>query len=210
MTTPNITLAAPKPTEQLTFVSTERKETPAWKRATDILLSFAFLVLLLPILLVLAVAIKLDSKGPVFFRQFRIGLGGIPFTIWKLRSMKADVSPYAQSPNTSSDPRLTRVGRLIRRISVDELPQLWNVLRGDMSLVGPRPEMPYIVEHYSAEQRMRLAIKPGITGLWQISHHRSSPIHENLQHDLYYIKHCSMALDFSILIRTIFAVARGV
>jgi lipopolysaccharide/colanic/teichoic acid biosynthesis glycosyltransferase len=124
--------------------------------------------------------------------------------------MYTDAPIYDCSPTDSSDPRITRVGRILRRTSIDELPQLWNVLNGDMSLVGPRPEMPFIVQQYTSEQQRRLQIRPGITGLWQVSPARSQPIHEHLEYDLYYIDHYSFRLDLSILLNTISAVVRGI
>jgi lipopolysaccharide/colanic/teichoic acid biosynthesis glycosyltransferase len=128
--------------------------------------------------------------------------------MWKFRSMYAGVWPYDRSPTTSSDPRITRVGSVLRKLSLDELPQLLNVLTGHMSLVGPRPEMPFIVETYSSAACRRLLIIPGITGLWQISPARATPIHENLQYDFFYLQHRTLFLDLAILFRTAAAIAR--
>jgi len=180
------------------------------KRGCDVVGSIFFLLVLLPLCLGVAVLIKLDSSGPVFFRHHRIGKNGKHFTLWKFRSMRADVPEYGISPQCAVDERLTRVGRLIRRFSIDELPQLINVLRGEMSLVGPRPEMPFIVDRYRPFERERLSVKPGITGLWQISPARAFPIHENLQYDLHYINNQGLLLDCAILLRTVAAVLRGV
>jgi lipopolysaccharide/colanic/teichoic acid biosynthesis glycosyltransferase len=180
------------------------------KRAIDAVFSLVLLILLLPVFALTAAAVKFDSPGPAFFWQRRVGKDGRLFLLWKFRSMYTDAPRYAASPTSDEDPRLTRIGRLIRRVSVDELPQLINVLRGEMSLVGPRPEMPFIVEGYTAVERQRLAVKPGITGLWQVSPARALPIHENLQYDLHYIRHQNLVLDGTILIRTIVAVIRGV
>ena len=180
------------------------------KRVVDVVGSLTLLVLLLPILLLVAALVRLDSEGPALFRQRRIGKNGDEFQLWKFRSMRVDAPKYAPSPTSNLDERLTRIGRLIRRISIDELPQLINVLKGEMSLVGPRPEMPFIVDRYTALERGRLAAKPGITGLWQVSPARALPIHENLQYDLHYIFHQSLMLDGAILLRTIAAVIRGV
>jgi lipopolysaccharide/colanic/teichoic acid biosynthesis glycosyltransferase len=130
--------------------------------------------------------------------------------MWKFRSMYVDVARYARSPVCDSDPRLTRLGRGLRRLSIDELPQLLNVLKGDMSLVGPRPEMPFIVRDYTAFERLRLNATPGITGLWQISPARALPIHQHLELDLFYIEHRSFFLDTAIMLRTIAAIVRGV
>jgi lipopolysaccharide/colanic/teichoic acid biosynthesis glycosyltransferase len=180
------------------------------KRGLDVVGSVILTIFLSPLFLLAAVLIKLDSKGPVIFRQKRIGKDGVAFDMWKFRSMRADVAAYERSPTTTDDPRLTNVGRVLRRLSVDEFPQLINVLKGDMSLVGPRPEMPFIVEKYGALERQRLRVKPGITGLWQISPARAMPIHENVEYDLFYIENRSIAMDCSILLRTVGAVIRGI
>jgi len=180
------------------------------KRSMDVAGSCVLLVALAPFLALVALLVKLDSRGPAIFRQKRIGKDGAPFELWKFRSMRADAPPYERSPASTSDPRLTRLGRGLRRLSIDELPQLVNVLKGEMSLVGPRPEMPFIVEKYGALERQRLRVKPGITGLWQISPARAMPIHENVEYDLFYIEHSSFFLDCSILLRTITAVVRGI
>jgi lipopolysaccharide/colanic/teichoic acid biosynthesis glycosyltransferase len=180
------------------------------KRIYDVIGSLFFLVLLLPLFIWVAIFIKLDSPGPIFFRHYRIGKDGKRFLLWKFRSMRTDVPEYEASPRSGVDDRLTRVGRLIRRLSVDEMPQLVNVLKGDMSLVGPRPEMPFIVARYHSAHRERLVARPGITGLWQISPARAFPIHENLQYDLHYIRNQNLFLDCAIILRTITAVFRGV
>jgi lipopolysaccharide/colanic/teichoic acid biosynthesis glycosyltransferase len=180
------------------------------KRCCDVVGSLILLMALWPLLAVIAVLIKLDSAGPILFRHERIGKNGSQFVLLKFRSMRVDVPKYECSPTSGFDIRLTRLGRIIRRLSLDEIPQLINVLKGDMSLVGPRPEMPFIVEGYGASERERLAVKPGITGLWQISPARAFPIHENLQYDLYYVRHRNLFLDCAILVRTITAVIRGV
>ena len=180
------------------------------KRGIDLAGSCAMLLAFAPLFVFVAALIKLDSEGPALFRQKRIGKDGEPFDIWKFRSMRVDAHPYARSPVGNSDPRLTKVGRVLRRLSIDELPQLVNVLKGEMSLLGPRPEMPYIVEQYGPLERQRLCIRPGITGLWQISPARAMPIHENLTYDLTYIENQCFGLDCVILLRTITAVIRGV
>lgn len=189
---------------------TDRPITSAAKRSCDIALSLVLLVLLSPLFLLVALLVALDSPGPAFFRQWRVGKDGAEFLLWKFRSMRTDTPKYARSPISNLDRRLTRVGRVIRRISVDELPQLINVLKGEMSLVGPRPEMPFIVDKYTPLERERLAVKPGITGLWQISPARAYPIHENLHYDLHYIHHQNFVLDTVILLRTVAAVIKGV
>lgn len=181
----------------------------ASKRALDVALSSIALVGLLPIFVLIAVLIKLDSEGPVLFIQNRVGLNGRIFSIFKFRSMYAESEKYQPSPTSSLDPRLTTIGRLLRRLSLDELPQLVNVIRGEMSLVGPRPEMPFIVQKYDSSQRMRLSVRPGITGLWQLSADRAFPIHENLEYDLYYVRTRGWFMDVAILIHTVLFAMRG-
>jgi exopolysaccharide biosynthesis polyprenyl glycosylphosphotransferase len=168
------------------------------KRAMDLAVGGLLLVVTAPLWVVAAVLIRTDSPGPVFFRQNRVSDKGI-FEMIKFRTMRMDADPYATSPASSSDARLTRVGRFIRRAGLDELPQLLNVLRGEMSLVGPRPEMPYIVEGYSELEELRLTVPPGITGLWQLSADRGVHIHENIEYDLYYVYNRSLTLDLIIL-----------
>lgn len=180
------------------------------KRGVDLVLATSLLILVTPLFLLVAIFIKIDSPGTVLIRQRRIGLNGRPFFMWKFRSMHAAVDLYAHSPDSEADPRLTRFGRSLRRFSIDELPQLFNVLMGDMSLVGPRPEMPFVVNKYQANERLRLNAIPGITGLWQISPARAMPIHENLEFDLFYIVHRNIFLDLAILLRTVTAVIRGI
>ncbi|QDU40420.1 UDP-N-acetylgalactosamine-undecaprenyl-phosphate N-acetylgalactosaminephosphotransferase [Maioricimonas rarisocia] len=173
------------------------------KRCFDIVFSAAILLLTLPFSLLVTLAIWLESGGPILFRQQRVGKDGRLFWIYKFRSMYPETPKYAVTPtNDDRDPRVTRVGRLLRKSGLDELPQFWCVLRGDMSVVGPRPEMPFIVEAYSPRARRRLRVLPGITGPWQISTHRHEPIHENLQYDLYYLAHRSMILDVKLVTRT--------
>ena len=158
----------------------------------------------------IALLIKLDSPGPVLFSQRRVGKDGKLFTLYKFRSMRVDAPKYEVSPTEPHDPRITRVGRLLRRTSLDELAQLINVVIGDMSLVGPRPEMPFIVEQYTAAHRQRLRVKPAITGIWQLSADRAFQIHDNIQYDLYYIQHRSFFMDFAILLHTVIFAMRGV
>ena len=157
-----------------------------------------------------ALLIRLTSPGPVIFQQLRVGHRGRLFFLYKFRSMFVDSPAYAFSPRTGFDSRITTVGRFLRRTCFDEVPQLWNVLRGEMSLVGPRPEMPFIVDRYTSLERQRLAVKPGITGLWQLSGDRGRLIHENLEYDLYYLRHRNLFMDFAVLLHTqsVFA-ARG-
>jgi exopolysaccharide biosynthesis polyprenyl glycosylphosphotransferase len=177
----------------------------AMKRAIDFLGASALMVLTSPLWLVSILAIKLDSPGPVFFVQERVGHRGRRFRTIKFRTMRTDANPYAFSPNGDSvDPRITRVGRVLRAAGLDELPQLLNVLRGEMSLVGPRPEMPFIVDRYTDIQRKRLEAVPGITGVWQLSADRHVEIHDNIEYDLYYIHHQSLMLDALLLLETVF------
>jgi exopolysaccharide biosynthesis polyprenyl glycosylphosphotransferase len=181
------------------------------KRMIDLIVSAFMMVLIAPLLFMIALIIKLDSPGPALFVQKRVGRNGEVFNIYKFRSMFADVPRYDISPATSNDPRLTRIGRFIRQTSLDELPQLMNVFLGNMSLVGPRPEMPFIVQKYTPEQRQRLEVIPGITGLWQLSADRASQIHENIQYDLYYIRKRGIFMDIAILVHTlVFAIRRDV
>ena len=158
------------------------------KRLLDVAVAVFAMLLFAPAAAVIAVLIRKTSPGPVFFRQQRVGKGGRRFAMYKFRTMFEDAPQYGYSPGQVDDPRVTPVGRFLRRTSLDEFPQLINVLLGQMSLVGPRPEMPFIVEEYTPLQRQRLAVKPGMTGLWQISADRAFLIHENVEYDLYYLK----------------------
>ena len=177
------------------------------KRLFDAVLSTVSLLLLWPLLALIALLVRIDSPGPALFTQTRVGRNGREFRIFKFRTLYTDTPAYMTSPNSPLDPRITSMGRLLRRSSLDELPQLLNVVRGEMSLVGPRPEMPFIVAGYSDLERERLGVRPGITGLWQISADRDRPIHENILYDIYYIKNRSFLLDLAILLRTaLFAV----
>jgi exopolysaccharide biosynthesis polyprenyl glycosylphosphotransferase len=183
---------------------------PISKRAFDIVFSLVVLATSLPLWPLLYWLIKSSSPGPAFFKQHRIGQGGRPFVMYKFRTMNIDAPAYAETPRHSADERITTLGRWLRKLSIDELPQFWNVLIGDMSVVGPRPEMPQIVEKYTPIQRQRLCVKPGITGVWQISADRKNPIHENIDYDLYYIEKQSFFLDMMIILSTGFYGARGV
>jgi exopolysaccharide biosynthesis polyprenyl glycosylphosphotransferase len=182
----------------------------AGKRILDLLVSLVLVIALAPALLLIAAVVRLDSRGPVLFRQTRIGKNGKPFAMYKFRSMLVDAPAYSYSPKESQDPRITRVGRYLRKSSLDELPQLFNVIKGEMSLVGPRPEMPFIVEQYGPREEQRLDVIPGITGLWQLSADRAFLIHENLQYDLYYIRHRGFFMDLAILLHTAVFAMRGV
>jgi exopolysaccharide biosynthesis polyprenyl glycosylphosphotransferase len=196
--------------DELPLVHLGRQETHVLyeplKRALDVAGALAGLALTAPLLLWCAWRIRRTSPGPAWIAQTRVGRHGVPFRMYKLRTMHADVGLYEEAPRGAGDPRVTSTGRWLRATSIDELPQLVNVLRGEMSLVGPRPEMPFIAEGYDEWQRRRLLVKPGITGLWQILGRKDLPMHDNLQYDFYYIRNRSLALDLSILIRTLGAV----
>ncbi|NDY58655.1 sugar transferase [Desulfovibrio sulfodismutans] len=179
------------------------------KRALDLCCTVMALPLAIPVMLLLAAAIRIDSPGPIIFRHTRSGWFGRPFTLYKFRTMHREAQPYAPHPRHAADARVTRVGRFLRCTNLDELPQLYNVLRNDMSLVGPRPEMPHIVAAYTVREQLRLAAKPGLTGLWQISLHRGRPIHEHLEHDLAYLRGMCLWLDISIMLRTLPLLVRG-
>jgi lipopolysaccharide/colanic/teichoic acid biosynthesis glycosyltransferase len=196
----------------------------ATKRAFDLVAALTLLVILLPVLAVVSLAVCLDTGFPVLYRQQRVGRHGRPFTVVKFRSMRADADPTPHLIFVTSllreaagncaiykvaaDPRITRVGALLRRTSLDELPQLWNVLRGDMSLVGPRPDVPYAVAEYADWMRRRLVVKPGITGLWQVSGRSRVSLHDMYRLDLSYVSEASLLLDLRILIQTVPVVLR--
>lgn len=179
------------------------------KRGIDIFFSLFGLILISPIWLIIVAIIKLDSKGPAHICQTRVGWNNRPFTIIKFRTMYHNVPLYGLAPKNDFDGRITKVGKFLRRFSLDELPQLLNILKGEMSLVGPRPEMPFIVENYVPWQRFRLKAKPGLTGLWQILGRKDIPLHENLEYDFYYVANRSLLLDSSIILKTIPAVLFG-
>jgi lipopolysaccharide/colanic/teichoic acid biosynthesis glycosyltransferase len=180
------------------------------RRALDVLLAGFLLVVTAPIFAIAAIAIRLESGGPVFYRQRRVGKHGRPFDVWKLRTMV----PGAESMGggiyvVEGDPRITRVGRLLRRFSLDELPNLINVLRGDMAMVGPRPTVQEQVDRYTERQRRRLEVKPGITGWAQINGRTSLPWPERIELDVWYVEHRSLRLDLRILARTARMLATG-
>lgn len=193
---------------------------PAFKRPLDMVLSLAILLALAPLMLIIAVCVRLSGPGPVLFRQTRIGLGGQPFTMLKFRSMHADAERrlsevIGQSERAgvcfklARDPRVTPVGRILRRLSLDELPQLLNVLRGDMSLVGPRPGLPAEIAAYDAHARKRLGGLPGITGAWQVSGRADLSFEDMVVLDLDYLQGCSLWRDLRILAATFRAVLDG-
>lgn len=167
------------------------------------LIALLIFIIFLPVFLLLMVLVKLSDPGPVFFSHTRVGRNEKPFTIYKFRSMRTDAPKYGESPINGTDSRLTKIGKILRKLSLDELPQLINVIRGDMRLVGPRPEMPFICNAYNEHERQRLEITPGITGLWQISPYRNAPIHDHVEYDLAYRKAQGPILDTAIMISTI-------
>ena len=189
----------------------------AWKRAFDVVIGAVFLAALLPLLAALAVLVRLDSPGPAFFLQERIGREGRPFLMWKLRSMRLGSSDSFHRLATQAwfagrggkdgfkpdhDPRVTRVGRFLRRTCLDELPQLINVLKGDMSLVGPRPAIAYELDLYETWYFERQRLRPGVTGLWQVSGRKLQPARVMMEFDVHYARHASLALDLKILALT--------
>ena len=188
------------------------------KRVLDVVGSLTGLVVLFPVLLTTALLVRLTSRGPALYRQERVGLHGQQFRVWKFRSMRygsdravaelmAAHGGYGPFYKMRSDPRITAFGRLLRRWSIDELPQLINVLKGEMSLIGPRPQVQAEVDQYAPEHHRRLTVKPGITGLWQVSGRSDVPRQEALLLDLYYVDTWSLRRDFYILLRTAKAVA---
>ncbi len=199
----------------------------AIRRTLDVVIAAVTLVLTAPLLLAIVVLIRLESRGPAIFRQRRIGLDRLPFTVNKFRTMYsgADPAPHrdyiAQLVNgggarqsdgqhslfkLAADDRVTRVGGFLRRTSIDELPQLWNVLRGDMSLVGPRPVVPYELEHYPTKYFERFAVKPGLTGLWQVSGRNEKSYTQMVELDIEYVERRSLRLDLLIFLRTFWVV----
>lgn len=193
-----------------------------FKRIFDSIFASIGLLLIWPLMLTIAIAIRLDSKGPIFFRQSRLGENGLEFKMLKFRTMYHEYSNPAGNATTISgnghgkaadkvreDPRVTGIGRILRRTSLDEIPQLINIWRGDMSFVGPRPEMPWRVSAYEPWQRARFSVPQGLTGWWQVNGRSDKPMHLNTQDDLYYIENYSIWLDFQILLKTPLVVLRG-
>jgi lipopolysaccharide/colanic/teichoic acid biosynthesis glycosyltransferase len=189
-----------------------------WKRPLDLFVGMAATVALLPLIACLAAIVRLDSPGPVFFRQERLGRAGIPFRMWKFRSMHHDsddgrhraaasawfaAQPAAGGYKTLADPRITRSGRFLRRTSLDELPQLFNVVRGEMSLVGPRPGIAYELSHYLPWYFERQRVKPGMTGLWQVSGRDRVSAQQMMTLDVRYVRERTLWLDFKILVLTL-------
>lgn len=184
------------------------------KRAFDISLVVLVLPLILPLSLLIAVAIRFVDKGPVLFPQSRVGENGRVFTMLKFRTMRIrshriGLKNENVAHKRKEDPRVTHVGRFLRRTSMDEFPQLWNVLKGEMSLVGPRPELPALVERYEPWQRKRFSVPPGVTGWWQVNGRSDRPMHLHTEDDLYYVHHYSIGLDLFILLKTVWTVLSG-
>jgi exopolysaccharide biosynthesis polyprenyl glycosylphosphotransferase len=190
------------------------------KAVFDVSLAGLLLVLLAPLFLAIAVWIKLDTGGPVFFRQHRVGRGGETFRMYKFRTMHVDAEQRLQAMRGENefagvlfkiraDPRVTRAGRVLRRHSLDELPQLINVLLGEMSLVGPRPPLHSEVEQYPQDMRRRLVVKPGMTGLWQVSGRSDLSWEDSIRLDLQYVENWSLTVDLVILMRTALVVMRS-
>ena len=173
------------------------------KRAFDVAASLLALLVLGPAMLAIALAVRLDSPGPAIFRQRRAGRHARPFEIWKFRTMRSDADPYGGSPREAQDPRLTAMGRRLRETSLDELPQLLNVLGGSMSLVGPRPLYERQAELWDARQRRRLDARPGITGYAQAYGRGAMTIEDKIEFDLYYLRNRSFMLDMAIICRTV-------
>lgn len=190
------------------FIYSETLNRRCARRSIDIAIAMLCLLLLIPVLLLAAFAILLEDGRPVLFTQHRVGRFERLFTIYKFRTMYRHRCGDALTPSSSADSRLTRVGRLLRKTSIDELPQLFNVIRGDMSLVGPRPEMPFITRSYENWQHLRHLAPPGITGIWQTTCRSLVPLEspEATKIDLDYIRRASPALDVALLMRTVIAV----
>ena len=179
-------------------------------RAFDVAGALLGLALASPLFATAALAIKLEDRGPILYRQRRVGKDGVEFDLLKLRTMVAGAERKgAGFAVDEGDPRITCVGRVLRRLSLDELPQLWNVVRGDMSLIGPRPTLAYQVEQYTPRQRRRLEVKPGLTGWAQIHGRAALPWHERIELDVWYVEHRSPRVDLQILARTPLALFRG-
>jgi undecaprenyl phosphate N,N'-diacetylbacillosamine 1-phosphate transferase len=173
------------------------------KRMLDILIAIAVMVILSPVLVAIWIVIKLSSKGPVIFKQERAGKNSKPFVFYKFRTMKPDVGPFGPSPKSGRDPRLTKVGKFLREYSLDELPQLFNILKGDMSIVGPRPLYISQISEWNERQKKRLLVKPGLTGLAQIGGRAELTREEKLDLDVKYVETTSLFSDIMIVLGTI-------
>jgi lipopolysaccharide/colanic/teichoic acid biosynthesis glycosyltransferase len=180
------------------------------RRAFDVAGAALGLVVASPLLAGAAIAIKIEDRGPILYRQRRVGKDGVEFELLKLRTMVVGAERQGAGWAVNvGDPRITRVGRVLRRLSIDELPQLWNVLRGDMALIGPRPTLAYQVEQYTSRQRRRLEVKPGLTGWAQVHGRARLPWHERIELDVWYVDHRSPLLDLKIVLKTPLALLSG-
>ena len=207
-----LTTLRTKRTFSLCFMNDTSKQIPKVRLSTfyakrgkyllDFVASFLLIIIFSPLMLLIAVMIKLTSRGPVFFSHKRVGINNELFVIHKFRSLHIDTPSYSEKPDSTEDIRITSVGKWIRKTSLDELPQLFNVLKGEMSLVGPRPEMPFLAESYEDWENQRHLVRPGMTGLWQLSPRRRGSIREGIHVDLEYIEKLSLWNDFKILLRT--------
>ncbi len=173
------------------------------KRIFDLALCIPALIVLSPVFAIAAISIGLTGKGPIIFRQERAGINGKPFVFLKFRTMRTDADPYGASPKSGSDPRLTGIGRFLREYSLDELPQLVNILKGEMSMVGPRPLYVSQIAEWNERQRRRLEVKPGLTGLAQVSGRGELTVEEKLELDVRYVETASFGLDCRIILATV-------
>ncbi len=179
------------------------------KRTIDVISALIALILLAPIMLIIAIIIKLDSKGSAIFVQDRVGKNGKIFKFYKFRTMRVDVDPYGFSPKDFNDPRITRIGKFLRRFSLDELPQFINVLKGDMSLVGPRPLLPWQYEKWTEHQKRRCEVKPGLTGWAQVKGRASLTHEDKIELDIWYVDNANLWLDIKIILMTFIRVIKG-
>jgi lipopolysaccharide/colanic/teichoic acid biosynthesis glycosyltransferase len=205
---PSIEASAVRP-EPLIYRLKPRNE--RLRKICDAAVAVSALLIASPLLLIAAAAIRLEDRGPVFFRQERVGRFGRPFVIYKLRTMKVRDLDDKPAPKNASDARITRVGRVLRKTSIDELPQLINIAKGEMAIVGPRPEMPFVVRSYQSWQHLRLLVMPGLTGLWQVKARKTIPLHlpEATLIDIDYIRKSTTLLNVSIIAQTVKTVVCG-
>ncbi len=179
------------------------------KRILDFFTAVVGLVILAPLMLLIALMVRIDSRGPAIFVQDRIGKFGKPFRFYKFRTMRTEVDPYGFSPKDHRDPRITRIGGFLRKTSLDELPQLWNVIRGNMSMVGPRPLLPWQYEKWTEYQRRRCEVKPGLTGWAQIKGRGSLTHEDKIDLDIWYVENANLLLDAKIIFLTVVKVVKS-